>query len=302
MKQYGWIIGAALAALSLQSCNNQAKSGIAVNAKEEFADSAQSVVRQYVDAKGQKIIQKSNTTYDLVDFTDSATVKKLLVKVTNTEISSVDSGVLDNHFTVSVTGINDNKIHWSKEFKGAEIDYMYKVLVVHNEGNGNNQEDTYTQYSMQSGEKLMTYTYSSLMAQIVNTSNKRFFGYLSGQSATEDRPEQFATISYVGSNEKLDKVNIKLIGGHQLPTFTPEISMLASQESGNTVAAEGKVVILAKTDRDYKAKDISGFAMKINYQMPDGSAVQILLPVRNDRIDLENANYDKAVFEITKAQ
>lgn len=301
MKYFGWIIGAGLVALSLQSCNNQSKDGVAINGKEEFADSAMSVVRQYTNAQGRKVIQKSNTTYDLVDFTDKEDVKKLLVKVTNTEVSSVDSGIIDNHYTVSVSGINDKNIHWNKEFKGADLDYTYKVLVVHTEGKNSNEEDTYTQYSMQTGEKLMSFTYSSLMAQIVNTSNKRFFGYLSGQSATEDRPEQFATISYVGSNEKLDKLNIKLKGDKKLPSYTPEISLLASQESGNTVASEGKVVILAKTDRTFQAEDINGFAMKISYQLPDGSATMILLPIRKDRIDLESANYDKNIFEITKA-
>ncbi|MBS1623938.1 MAG: hypothetical protein JST83_07965 [Bacteroidetes bacterium] len=301
MKYFGWIISAGLAALSLQSCHNQSKSGIAISGKEEFADSALSVVRQYTDASGRQIIHKSNTTYDLVDFTDREDVKKLLVKVTNTEVSSVDSGVIDNRYTVSVSGINDEKIHWTKEFKGADLDYTYKVLVVHTEGKNSNEEDTYTQYSMQTGEKLMSFTYSSLMAQIVNTSNKRFFGYLSGQSATDEKPEKFATISYVGSNEKLDKINIIVKGNKTLPAYTPEISLLASQESGNTVASEGKVVILAKTDRTFKPEDINGFAMKISYQLPDGTATMILLPIRQDHIDLENANYDKAIFEIVKA-
>ncbi len=301
MKYFGWIIAAGLMALSLQSCNNQSKNGIPVNAKEEFADSAMSVVRQYTDAQGKKILQKVNTTYDIVEFTDKEDVKKLLVKVTNTETSSIDSGVTDNHYTVNVTGITDPKIHWSKDLRGADMDYTYKVLVVHSEGKNANEEDTYEQYSLQTGEKLMTFTYSSLMAQIVNTSNKRFFGYLSGQSATADKPEQYATISYVGSNERLDKVNIKLKAGKTLPNYTPEITLLASQESGNTVASEGKVVILAHTDRTFKADDIKGFAMKVTYQLPDGNPTVVLIPIRQDRIDLENATYDKSIFEIAKA-
>jgi hypothetical protein len=139
------------------------------------------------------------------------------------------------------------------------------------------------------------------MALIPNTSNKRFFGYLSKLSSIEDKPTQFATVSYVGSNETLDKVNIKIKGTDTLPPYTPEINMLAAQESGNTVANEGRSVILAHADRNYMDSDITNFAMQITYNMPQGKpSVIILLPVRGDRIDLVNATYDKNMFSITK--
>ncbi|MCW3126940.1 MAG: hypothetical protein JWO03_2598 [Bacteroidetes bacterium] len=284
----------------LHACNNQGKGGIAINGKEEFSDSAISSVKVYSDASGKKIIQKNNTSYDVVEFTDKEDVKKLLLKVIRSETSYVDSAASENHFTISVNGIGNSKINWTKEMKGTDIEYTYKVLVIHTEARASDQEDTYTQYSMQTGEKLMSYTYSQLMAQIFNTSNKRFFGYLSKQSATEEKPENFATISYVGSNEVIDKVDIKLKGALSLPNYTPEIGLMASQESGNTVAGEGKVVILSKTDRTFTATDISGFAMKVSYATPEGhEPITILLPVREDHVDLDNARYDKNIFEIT---
>ena len=292
----------AVSSLLLPSCNNQNKGGIAANGKEEFADSAVSSIKVYKDAQGRKIIQKNNTFYDLIDFTDKQDIKKLLVKATKSETSYVDSGMSENRFIVSVTNIGDGKTNWTKELAGTDIDFTNKVLVVHTEGKTSDMEDSYTQYSLQTGQKLMSYTYSQLMALIPNTSNKRFFGYLSKQSSITDKPDQFASISYVGSNEVIDKVNIKLKGANTFPNYTPEITMLAAQESGNTVANEGKTVILARANRAYTNAEISGFAMQVTYNMPAGKApVVILLPVREDRIDLTNATYDKNVFEIVKA-
>ena len=301
MASFRLVVSAIVIALLVQSCDNKGKGDIAANGKAEFADSAMSSVRIYADAQNRKVIQKNNTSYDIVDFTDRQDIKKLLLKVTKTETSFVDSGTAKNNFLVSVSGIGDSKVNWTKEFKGTDIDYTYKVLVVHTEGKSSDEEDTYTQYSMQTGQKLMSYTYSPLLAQIFNTSNKRFFGYLSQQSSTEEKPTKFATISFVGSNEVLDKVDIKVKDGNTFPPYTPEIGILAAKESGNTVAGEGKIVILAHTDRTFEAKDISGFAMKVTYTNPKGESIVVLLPVRDDHIDLANASYDKDIFEITKA-
>jgi hypothetical protein len=296
------IVGIFCTSLILPSCNNQSKGGIATNGTEEFTDSAVSSISIYKDGEGRRILQKNNTSYDVVEFTDKQDVKKLLLKITKSERSYVDSGAAQNQFKVSVSGIGDKNISWTKEMKGTDLDYFYKVLVVHTEGKSSDQEDTYTQYSLQTGQKLMTYTYSPLMAQIINTSNKRFFGYLSKQSSTEEKPEQYATVSYTGSNELIDKINIKLKDSTKLPAYTPEIGLLAVQGSGNTVAGEGKVVILAHTDRAFTASDITNFAMQITYAMPEGHApITILLPVRNDHVDLTSATYDKNIFEITKA-
>lgn len=292
--------GIIFATLILSSCN-QNRGGLAINGKEEFTDSAVSTIRILKDAAGKKIIQKNNTYYDLVDFTDKQDLKKLLLKITKSETSYVDSPITQDHFIVSVSDINGGKASWTKEFSGTDIDYTNKVLVIHTEGKTSDQEDTYTQYSLQTGQKLMSYTYVPLMALIPNTSNKRFFGYLSKLSSIEDKPTQFATVSYVGSNETLDKVNIKIKGTDTLPPYTPEINMLAAQESGNTVANEGRSVILAHADRNYMDSDITNFAMQITYNMPQGKpSVIILLPVRGDRIDLVNATYDKNMFSITK--
>jgi hypothetical protein len=283
------------------SCSNgSSKSDMTMNGKEDFTDSAMSRIRLFKDDKGRKVIQKSNTYYDIVDFIDKADLKKMMVKITKSETSLVDSGTTDDHFIVSVTDISGGKTNWKKEFAGEDVDYTNKVMVVHTEGKNQNEEDTYTQYSLLTGEKLMTYTYGQMMALIPNTSNKRFFGYLSKQSSAEEKPVDFAVINYVGSNETIDKISIKVKKGYEVPLYTPELKMLVAQESGNTIANDGKTVILGHADRTFTAKDINNFAVQINYTLPNiTEPVSILVPVREDRLDLKNASFDRNIFELS---
>ena len=302
MKKYCIISVLAALFLGLNSCNNSAKNGLSISGKEDFADSAVSTVRLYKDAQGRKVLEKNNTYYDLVDFIDKQDVKKIMVKITKSETSLIDSGTSESHFIVSAANIADSKSGWKKEVTGSDIDYSNKVMIVHSEGRNQKEEDTYTQYSLLTGEKLMTYTYGQLTTLIPNTSNKRFFGYLSKMSATEDKPEAFALISYVGSNEKIDKVVLKLKGSTNiLPVYTPELKMLVAKESGNTISNEGRTVIMGHADRTFTSKDINNFAMQINYYLPGvADPITILLPIRDDRLDIENASYDKKMFELSK--
>jgi hypothetical protein len=288
-----------LAGLFLHSCKNPAATEGKLSGKESFADSAMSIVRLFKDDKGRETLQKNNTYYDLVDFIDRQDLKKILLKITKSETAFIDSNTSESHFAVTATNINDGK-SWKKDFNGTDIDYSNKVLIVHSEGRNSNEEDTYTQYSLLSGEKLMSYTYGQLTTLIPNTSNKRFFGYLSKQSATGDKPNEFALISY-GSNEVIDKVIVKLKGENPtIPLYTPELKMLVAKESGNTLTNEGKTVIMGHADRTFTAKDMNNFAMQINYYLPNASdPLTILIPVREDRLDIKNAAYDKAIFELS---
>jgi hypothetical protein len=285
----------------LSSCTGNKKNDLAINGQQEFSDSAVSTLRIFKNAAGQRTIQKNNTYYDLIDFTDRADAKKMLLKVTKSETTILDSNTSESTFRVSVSDIAGGKSSWAKDIPGTDIDYTNKVLVAHKEASKENEEDTYTQYGLISGEKLMTYTYSSLTALIPNTSNKRFLGYLSKLSCTPDKPKGFATLSYVGSNEVLDKINISVKGDKKIADYTPELTLLTSQETSNTVANEGKTVILAQADRNFQPKDIGGFGIKISYAVQDvKDPVVIFIPIREDHIDLENAMYDKSIFNLAK--
>ena len=289
--------------VSLSSCKWGSKSGMKISGTENFADSSLSTVRLLKDEKGREVLEKDNTYYELVDFIDKSEVRKIMLKINKNQVTYLDSNISKSEFVISATGIGDSRINWSIDAAGADIDYSNGVLIAHVEGRNSDEEDTYTLYSLLNGTKLMTYTYGQLTALIPNTSHKRFFGYLSKLSVGVEKPEGFATVSYVGSDAVINKVSIKLKGGKTFPSYTPELKMLVARDSGNTLTNEGKTVIMGHADRNFATKDINNFALQINYILPnDTLPISILLPVRDDKVDIKNAAYDKGIFEVTESK
>jgi hypothetical protein len=286
----------------LHSCRNPSGNGdLVVSGKSDFADTAVSTIRIYKDDKGRQVLEKNNTYYDIVELHDSVGLKKILLKITKAETDLDDSGTSQSHFIVSAANIGDTKPGWKKEFAGDDIDYTTnKVLVVHSEGRNQNEEDTYTQYSLKTGEKLMTYTYAPLSVTLAG--DIRFLGYLSRQSAT-DKPKGFAQVSYVSKNELIDQVIIKLKGADTtFPSYTPELKMKVVPGSGNALSNDERMVIMGRLDKGFTAKDINNFAIQVNFTPEDSpNPIYILLPVRDDRLDIVNARYDRTIFELSKS-
>jgi|GEM_PF-2511588 len=295
---------AIIACLLMHSCtNNTGKTadGAAVSGSSDFADSALSTVSIGKDAQGREVIRKNNTFYDIVDYSDAKDKKKIILKMTKVESGFVDSDNLQSHFIVSGMTVGDSKATWKKEFPGSDLSYANQVIVLRSESHQPNEEDTYTQYSLLTGEKLMTYTYAPLLVTMPGTA--RFIGYLSKQSSADEKPEGHATVSYVGRNGVIDKINIKVKGNNtSIPTYTPELKMRVAAESGNTLTDDEKTVIMGRLKKDFAATDVNKFALLITYQpTTGGSPVTILLPVRDDRLDIANAQFDGAIFELSKA-
>jgi hypothetical protein len=289
--------------VSLSSCKWGSKSGMKISGTENFADSSLSTVRLLKDEKGREVLEKDNTYYELVDFIDKSEVRKIMLKINKNQVTYLDSNISKSQFVISATGIGDSKINWSIDAPGADIDYSNGVLIAHIEGRNSDEEDTYTLYSLLNGAKLMTYTYGQLTALIPNTSHKRFFGYLSKLSVGLEKPEGFAMVSYVSSEAVINKVSIKLKAGKTFPSYTPELKIQVLRDSGNTLMNEGKTVIMGHADRNFATKDINNFALQINYILPnDTLPISILLPVRDDKVDVKNAAYDKGIFEVTESK
>ena len=285
----------------LHSCKNPSGNGdLTISGKSDFADSAVSSVRYYKDDKGRQVLEKRNSYYDLTELRDSSGPKRILLKVTNAETDLVDSNTSQSHFIVSAATIGDDRSGWKKEFSGSDIDYSSQVLVVHSQGHDQNEEDSYTRYSLKTGEKLMTYTYAPLSVALIGDS--RFLGYLSQQSAT-DKPKGFAEVSYSSKNQLIDQVTIKLKGRDTtLPSYTPELKMKIAQGSGNALSNDERMVIMGSLHKGFTSKDVTNFAIQINFTPEDApNPVFILIPIREDRLDIFNARYDKSVFELSKS-
>ena len=87
-----------------------------------------------------------------------------------------------------------------------------------------------------------------------------------------------------------------------LPSYTPELKMKVAQGSGNALSNDERMVIMGTLHKGYTAKDITSFAIQINFTPEDAAnPVFILIPVREDRLDIVNARYDKNLFELSKS-
>ncbi|MFN8276099.1 MAG: hypothetical protein U0T84_01325 [Chitinophagales bacterium] len=293
MKYSLLVVGSLLGALSACHQNPATPKG-----PVSYADSALSVI-QVVETPQGTLLTRENTYYDLIAFADKAEDRQVLLKLIKREQQLIDSNGGQHQFMLKGHSLRGKGADWTAEAAGAEVVTDEKVLVIHQMAK-DGEEDTYTMISLLNGTSLMRYTYGEVRALIPNTSHKRFFGYLSKQAAGE-RPEGFATITYTGSDATIQRLNIRLKANKIFPEYTPELTMVAAEGSGNTIAGEGKTVILAHAPRNFKSEDIGNFALKVNYFLPNqNDPISILLPVTNDRVDLKAAQYDRNTFDISE--
>ncbi|MFN8315042.1 MAG: hypothetical protein U0T32_01170 [Chitinophagales bacterium] len=200
-------------------------------------------------------------------------------------------------FKISCKSLEGTKIDWTKDIEAADIDYSLKVVNVHYPTTGE-QEDTYTYFDIKNGEKIMDFTYGELKAIIPNTSEKRFFTYLSKNNSLKDAVEGDGVVQFASSS-KLCLYCRKAKGAVKVPTYTPEMQVLTMRESGNQLAPDGKVIILMKLNESFTSKDVTGFAFQVSYYKEgEQEPYTIVFPVDNDKINLEQAIYDKAIFEL----
>jgi len=247
---------------------------------------------------GKFIYTKTEASFDILELVGKESSKLLLTieKEESRELSQ-DANA-KKKITFSAKSIEGTKIDWTKEIEAADIDYSSKVLSAHASFDGN-QEDTYTFYNIRNGDKIMDFTYGELKAIIPNTSEKRFFTYLSKNNSIKAPVEKDGIIQYASSQKLIQQISIAAKGKVKVPDYTPELQVLMMKESGNQLTPDGKSILLTKVTENFTAKDLTGFAFQINYYNEgEQEPYKIILPVDNDQIDLENAIYDKAIFEL----
>lgn len=281
----------------LQACNSKQESTQTTGGETIF-ETAQSSFVKITQSGGKLHYEKSETRFDVVEWVGLAP-QKLLLSITqkeNRELSQDENS--EKQFTVSVKSVDGEKSEWTKELKAADIDYSAKVLSVHYPA-ADNEDDTYTFYNIKNGEKIMDFTYGESKAIIPNTSEKRFFAYLSKNNALKKEIKEDGIIQYASSEKLIQQVSIKSKGSVKIPDYTPDIQCLTMRESGNQLTPDGKTVLLTQLNQTYKTEDITGFAFQITYYSEGGeNEYKLIFPVTDDRLDVKNAIFDKTLFEL----
>lgn len=108
------------------------------------------------------------------------------------------------------------------------MDFGMKLLTVHSPVK-DAFEDSYTFYNIRNGKKIMDFTYGELRVLIPNTSEKRFFGYLSNANSLGEKVEG-GVITFASSDGAIQKIS--LTGQKNLvPQYTPEMQILKAQDA-----------------------------------------------------------------------
>lgn len=245
------------------------------------------------------MFEKSETKFDVIELKglNPATVVVTIEQMEKRSLSQDPYAKKNFVFTAkSITGARS--IDWKKEFEASEVAYDQKVLRVNNASN-QDKEDTYTIYNMDNGDKIMDYTYGEMVVQIPNTSDKRFFAYFSRTNALGEDIEGGGVVEYASNTALIQKLHITAKANIEIPDYTPEIQILKVKNSRCQVTPDGKGVLLTNLSENYKTEEIKDFAFRINYYLQDQEEpYSIVLPVENDKLDLVNAIYDRAIFEL----
>ena len=272
---------------------------------QTYSDSATSSVRVY-DENGKVCIQQSSTYYQLVDFYKVDKKVPLLLKIKKVELCYADSSNKDKVYEIEAHNLPDNEpISWKATLPGTELQVKDNTLLLVHEG-GDNEEDYITRYNLQTGERVFGSTYGDLRIAIPNVREKRFMGYTSQRAAGAAFKQEENLLGYIEYGKgtapisKL-KVYLKRSGvADKIPNYTPEM-VFVSPGGTNSVMDDGKQVILMKADEKYTAADVNDFALQLTFYFgDDNESTVVTIPVKNDKVDLAAATYDKQIFNITE--
>lgn len=296
MKQAS-IIAILFVCFLLQACKNKTENTPIVNGETVFETSQPSFVK--IIKSGETFYyEKSETRFDIIELFGKEPQKLLFSITQNEKRELAQDENTRKQFSVSVKSVGSEKVDWTKEIEGANLDYSTKVLNVQYPA-GENEDDTYTFYNIRNGEKIIDFTYGELKVMIPNTSDRRFFAYLSKNNSLKTEVKGDGVISYASSEKLLQQFSIKSKGKVTIPSYTPDIQVLAMRESGNQLTPDGRTIVLMKLNENYTTEDVTGFAFQVRYFSKDGQTeYKLIFPIENDKIDLKNVIYDKSLFEV----
>lgn len=295
--------------LLLAACRSKqsdtAPQTIQVSGGKVYSDSAQSSVKVF-DQNGKVCIQQSNTYYELTDVYEGAAKIPLLLKINKTELCFADSVNKQKVFEIEAKSILDTKsVAWQAKIVATQLQFNNNTMLAIYEG-ADGEEDYLRRYSLLTGTEIFSASYSELKVAIPNVKDKRFIGFTSRAAATQPLREMntenlAGIIRYSSDTAGLSTVKLLLkrsAVATKIPAYTPDMVLVPTNEN-STAMEDGKLLVLMKADENYTATDVKDFSVKLSFYIgDDNEATNILIPVVNDRLNADAAQFDKQLFEI----
>ncbi|MFN8288399.1 MAG: hypothetical protein U0V74_16700 [Chitinophagales bacterium] len=282
---------------------------IKVGGKQVYEDSSASRVKVF-DQNGRVCIQQTSTYYEMVDAYEGTNKIPLLLKITRTDLCYADSVNKGKVYQINAQSVMDTKpINWQAQIVATDLQLKDKtntILAIH-EGTGE-EEDLISRFSLLDGKEVFTASYSDMKVSIPNLRERRFAGYTSRNAVTA--PVQkgggenaLAFINYSSSSQLISRAVLKLkrtnVAG-KIPSYTPEMTFVTANDYGSVIE-DGKGLVMMKLDENYKPADIKDFSIQFTiYYGDDNESTKITIPVINDKLDIQHAQYDKDIFELNE--
>lgn len=292
------------------SCNQKGKQkedtgAITIIGNATYSDTATSSVKVF-DQNGKVCIQQNNTYYEIVNAYEGQTKIPLLLKIKKTSLCVADSVNSEKVFEVEAKSVMDTKsVAWQNKFVATQIEFRDNVIVAVKEG-AENEEDLLTRFSLLDGKEVFSCSYADMKVVVPNVKEKRFIGFTSQTATTHPvqnlkQENVLGIINYSSGSAPIASLLVKLKRSAtvtKIPAYTPEM-VLVADNPGVTAIEDGKSIVMMKADEHYTSKDITDFSAKFTfYYGDDNEATEIIIPVRNDKLDLASARFDKDIFEI----
>jgi hypothetical protein len=272
------------------------------DAKVSDADTA----KLWVSTSGGKIaITLQDVSYLPFDYPFLHESNSGVIKVLRKQIRGIDAKGMQSTCSLSPVYQSKGKMSpWQTVVKAESVTNHDGVLLAKRTGT-DDREDTYYLINPLNGQIVMIYSVQAIDALIPNIKERRYFGYLS--RATEDHlldesEKRVGRISYTSNRQWISGLDIKVNDEamlKQISTYTPDMTYTTSMDVFRLME-EGKRLALMNLDEHYQAKDMSNFQAVLTYYVGDeGSPENIVIPVMNDKIDMEHITYNKNIFTIT---
>lgn len=292
------------------SCSQKEKpksetSPIVITGNAVYSDTATSSVRVF-DQNGKVCIQQSNISFEIVNVYEGKNKIPLLLRIKKTELCVADSVNREKVYEIEAKSVLDTKsVAWQSSFVATQIEFKDNVILAIKEGT-ESEEDLLTRYSLLDGKEVFSCSYNDMKVVIPNVREKRFVGFTSRNATTnpiQNLKEEnvLGLIKYASGNAALGAITVKLKrskAAEKIPAYTPEMTLVADNTNA-TVIEDGRSVILMRAPESHTSKDITDFSVKFTfYYGDDNEATDIIIPIRNDKLDIAGAKLDKDIFEI----
>jgi hypothetical protein len=288
------------------ACNNTTKkSGNEFEGKEQLKDTAAASFR-LIDKDGYRFFERISTDYKVVKLNTDGGELPVMLKITETELSFLDSAGKEKAFYVEARSLDGGKTLWTQSFKATEIELAGNLMFARLEGFFD-EEDYVRVFSLPNGKEFLDYSYDKAQILFPGNKDKRIVGYVSQKTAGTplkkiEEENLLGVVQLASGDALLDRVFIKIKRSNysdRVPRYVPEI-VFDSQAKGANIVDGGKTVIMMGEGSSKSAKADNVSLNLVYYIGDDLESTTLSIPIKNDRFMVENARFDSGIFELLR--